>query len=185
MKDWDERLSDAAVIQRVLDGDVDAFAVLVDRYQNEFAGYAKYMTGSLDDAADIIQESLVRAYKSLRRCRDRAKFKGWLFRIVSNQCKSHLARRKRRRTESLSQAEDVQAQEDPGSDAEGADMRRRVHAALQDLPTDQREALVLKYVQALSLPEMAELLKTSVAALKMRLLRGRSALREKFRGVIS
>jgi RNA polymerase sigma-70 factor, ECF subfamily len=170
----------------VLDGDVEAFAILVDRYQNEFAVYAKYMTGSLDDAADIIQESLVRAYRSLQRCQDRSNFKGWFFRIVSNQCKSHLARRKRRRTESLSDhAQDLEAREDPGGDAEAADVRRRVHEALRELPTDQREALVLKYVQGLSLPEMARLLKASVAALKMRLLRGRTALREKIGGVIS
>jgi RNA polymerase sigma-70 factor (ECF subfamily) len=180
-----ESLSDADVIGRVLDGDVEAFAILVDRYQDEFAGYAKYMTGSLDDAADIIQESLVRAYKALRRCGDRANFKGWLFRIVSNQCKTHLARRKRRNVESLSdRADDLHAPEDSGGSAEAADVRRRVHEALQELPTDQREALVLKYVEGLSLPEMAQLLHTSISALKMRLLRGRSALRETLREVI-
>jgi RNA polymerase sigma-70 factor, ECF subfamily len=186
MKDLDDDLADAAVIRRVLEGDVEAFAVLVDRYQDEFAGYAKYMTGSLDEAADIIQESLVRAYRSLRRCQDRANFKGWFFRIVSNQCKTHLARWKRRETESLSErADELQAREDPGSDAEAADLRRRVHQALQELPADQREALVLKYVQGLDLPEMARLLKASVSALKMRLLRGRRALRDKLEGVIS
>jgi RNA polymerase sigma-70 factor (ECF subfamily) len=174
--------TDAEVIARVLDGDTEDFGLLVDRYQNDFAGYAKYMTGSAEEAADIIQDSLVRAFKSLRRCQDRMNFKGWLFRIVSNQCKTHLARRKRRPTESLS--EDFLAPEDPGSEAETADVRRRVHQALQELPTDQREALVLKYVEGLSLPEMARLLKASASALKMRLLRGRSALREKLEGVV-
>ncbi len=176
--------TDAEVIARVLDGDTELFGILVDRYQDEFAGYAKYMTGSRDEAADIIQESLVRAYKSLRRCQDRGNFQGWLFRIVSNQCKSHLARRKHRETESLfDRAGDLRAPEDPGGDAEAADLRRRVHQALQELPADQREALVLKYVQGLSLPEMARLLKASVSALKMRLLRGRDALRQKLEGV--
>jgi RNA polymerase sigma-70 factor, ECF subfamily len=174
--------TDAEVIARVLDGDTEAFGLLVDRYQNDFAAYAKYMTGSVEEAADIIQDSLVRAFKSLRRCQDRMNFKGWLFRIVSNQCKTHLARRRRRPTEALS--EDVHAPEDPGSEAETADLRRRVHHALQQLPTDQREALVLKYVEGLSLPEMARLLKASASALKMRLLRGRSALREKLEGVL-
>jgi RNA polymerase sigma-70 factor (ECF subfamily) len=174
--------TDAEVIARVLDGDTEAFGILVDRYQNDFAAYAKYMTGSAEEAADIIQESLVRAFKSLRRCQDRANFKGWLFRIVSNQSKTHLARRKRHATESLT--EDFLAPEDPGSEAETADVRRRVHLALQELPTDQREALVLKYVEGLSLSEMARLLKASASALKMRLLRGRSALREKLEGVV-
>lgn len=177
--------SDAEVIGRVLGGDTEAFAILVDRYQNTFAGYAKYMTGSLDEAADIVQESLVRAYNALGRCQDRANFKSWLFRIVTNQCKTYLARRKRRPTESLDERDDLRAEEDPSGDAEAAEARRRVHEALQELPVDQREALVLKYVQGLSIPEMAETLKTSVAALKMRLLRGRGALRERLGDLIS
>ena len=177
--------SDATVIGRVLDGDVEAFAVLVDRYRDEFAGYACSMTGSLDEAKDIMQESLVRAYKSLRRCGDRANFKGWLFRIVSNQCKTHLARRRRRDTESLlDHAGDLPAADDASGDAEAADQSRRVHQALRELPAGQREALVLKYVEGLSLPEMARLLETSVPALKMRLLRGRCGLREKLAEVI-
>ncbi len=173
--------TDAEVIARVLNGDTEAFGLLVDRYQHEFAGYAKYMTGSTEEAADIIQDSLVRAYRALRRCQDRANFKGWLFRIVSNQCKTHLSRRRRRPTEPLT--EDHPAPHDLGSEAEDADVRRRVHEALQELPTDQREALVLKYVEGLSLPEMTKLLHASASALKMRLLRGRSALREKLEGV--
>ncbi|HEX9580495.1 MAG TPA: RNA polymerase sigma factor [Gemmatimonadales bacterium] len=179
-----EHPTDAEIIERVLAGEVDLFGLLVDRYQDEFARYARYMTGSADDAADVIQESLVRAYRSLRRCGDRANFKGWLFRIVSNQSKTHLARRRRRRLEPLSdEAIEVPSGLDPRADAEAADVRRKVHEALQNLPVDQREALVLKYVEELSLPEMAKMLKASVSALKMRLLRGRKELLGKLQGV--
>lgn len=177
--------TDAEVIATVLAGDTDRFGLLVDRYQDEFARYAKYMTGSADEAADVIQESLVRAYRSLRRCGDRANFKGWLFRIVSNQCKTHLAKRRRRRMEPLSdEAIQVPSPADPEADAQGADVRRKVHDALQRLPTDQREALVLKYVEGMSLPEMAQALSASISALKMRLLRGRRELLTKLQGVV-
>ena len=180
-----EGLTDAEVIESVLAGDIDRFGLLVDRYQDEFARYAKYMTGSEDEAADVIQESLVRAYRSLRQCGDRANFKGWLFRIVSNQCKTHLAKRRRRRLEPLSdEATQVPSPADPEAETEGADVRWRVHQALQQLPTDQREALVLKYVEGLSLPEMAQALSASVSALKMRLLRGRRELLAKLEGVV-
>lgn len=177
--------SDAEIIGRVLDGDTDQFGVLVDRYGDEFARYAKYIIGSADEAADVIQDSLVRAFRSLRRCQDRANFKGWLFRIVSNQCKTHLSRRRRRPLESLDEAADVPSFDDPGLDAEQADVRREVHRALQELPRDQREALVLKYVEGLSLPEMAEMLSASVPALKMRLLRARRELLAKLEGVVA
>jgi len=170
--------SDAEVIARVLDGDTEAFGLLVDRYQGEFAAYAKHMTGSLDEAADIVQESLIRAYNSLRRCTERDRFKGWLFRIVSNQCKSHLTRGKRSMRRPFESLIDEPATAAPDADAEAAELRERVQGALQQLPAEQREALVLKYLHGLSLPEMAELLSCSVPALKMRLLRGREALRE-------
>lgn len=168
--------SDGEIIARVLEGDADQFGVLIDRYGDEFARYAKYMTGSEDEAADVIQESLVRAYRSLRRCQDRANFKAWLFRIVSNQCKTHVTKRRRRSMESLDEATHVPAADDPGADAEAADVRRRVRRVLQELPDDQREVLLLKYVEGLSIPEMAEALSASVPALKMRLLRARRAL---------
>jgi RNA polymerase sigma-70 factor (ECF subfamily) len=174
---------DPEVIARVLAGDVEAFGTLVDRYQDEFAGFATQMTGSGDEAADIIQESLVRAYKALRRCRDPANFKGWLFRIVSNQCKTHLARRQRRRDGGgEGTGREPAAPDDPHGALEAAEARERLHAALQALPPDQREALLLKYVEGLSLEEMAERLSASVSALKMRLLRGRAALRGKLEG---
>ena len=60
----------------------------------------------------------------------------------------------------------------PDTAVEGAELRRTVHEALQHLTVDQREALVLKYIDGLSLPEIADLLSTSQSALKMRLLRG-------------
>jgi RNA polymerase sigma-70 factor (ECF subfamily) len=179
----DESLSDAQVIEQVVSGDTEAFGLLVDRYQGECEAYAKYITGSPDEAADIVQDSLVRAYQSLRRCRDPKRFKGWLFRIVSNQCKTHLARRRRRRHLSLSTAAEHPADHATDAEAEVAEVRRRLHEALQALPLDQREALVLKHVHGMSLPEMAELLSATVPALKMRLLRGRQALRERLRGV--
>jgi RNA polymerase sigma-70 factor, ECF subfamily len=176
--------TDAEVIERVLDGDADQFGILVDRYGDEFARYAKYMIGSEDEAADVMQESLVRAFRSLRRCQDRTNFKGWLFRIVSNQCKTHITRRRRRSLEPLDAASEIPAVDNPVTDAEAEELRRRVRHALQDLPRDQREALVLKYIEGLSLPEMAEMLSVSVSALKMRLLRARRELLARVQGVL-
>ncbi|GIW51350.1 MAG: ECF RNA polymerase sigma-E factor [Gemmatimonadales bacterium] len=169
--------SDREVIERVLEGDTEAFGLLVDRYQDSLAAYAKYMTGNLDEAEDIVQESFVRAFKALRKCKDRDRFSGWLFRIVSNQCKTHLARRKRRKEEPLASAAQQADLGRAEQQAEAEELRRKVHEALQRIPADQREALVLRYVHGMSLAEMTELLATTVPALKMRLLRGRQNLR--------
>ncbi|MBI4499529.1 MAG: sigma-70 family RNA polymerase sigma factor [Gemmatimonadetes bacterium] len=180
-----DSLPDAEVVRLVLAGDRESFAILVERYQHAFAAYAINMTGTPDDAADVIQESLVRAFRFLNRCQDPANFKAWLFRIVSNQCKTYVTRGARRRTLPLEAGAEVTAPDDPAHEASVADLQRRVRRALLDLPTDQREALLLKYVEGLSLPEMAEVLNVSVPALKMRLLRGRENLRDKLEGLLA
>jgi len=175
--------NDADLIARVLAGDAERFGILVDRYQNEFATYAAHVTGSEDDAADVIQDSFVRAYQSLRRCREPENFKGWLFRIVSNQCKTHVARHASRRAEPLESLASAAAPDDPERDAVTGDLRQRVQQALSRLPEDQREALILKYVQDLGVSEIAAMLTVSISALKMRLLRGRQALLRELEGV--
>ena len=175
---------DAEVVARILGGDIEAFGVLVDRYQDSLAQYATQMTGSPDDAADVIQESFVRAFRFLRRCDNPANFKGWLFRIVSNQCKSHLSRHARRKTTTMDDMAALPAPDDPARDVAAEEMRGQVQRALEELPPDQREVLVLKYVQDRNLTEMAELLEVSIPALKMRLLRARTALRGKLQGVV-
>jgi RNA polymerase sigma-70 factor (ECF subfamily) len=177
--------SDGEVIARVLGGDSEAFGLLVDRYQAECAAFATHVTGSPDEAADVVQESFVRAYRALRRCRDRERFKGWLFRIVSNQCKTHLARWKRRRPAPLSAASHVASGDASDVETDAAELRRAVQGALEELSLDQREALVLRYAHGMTLPEMADVLGVSVPALKMRLSRGRDALREKLAGLMS
>lgn len=179
-------VTDAAVVGRVLSGDVEAFGLLVDRYQDEFTAYAKQMTGSLDEAADVVQESFVRAFRSLGSCREPARFKGWLFRIVSNQCKTHLSRRKRRRMKPLASLDSLSVAADDTSDegAEASDLRRHLRRALETLTDEQREAVILKYLHGLSLEEMAGVLSATVPAIKMRLKRGREALRTELEDVL-
>jgi RNA polymerase sigma-70 factor, ECF subfamily len=177
--------TDAEVIGLVLGGDIEAFGVLVDRYQDEFAAYATLMIGSPDDASDVIQESLVRAYRALRRCRDRDNFKSWLFRIVSNQCKTHLARRTRRAARPLEDAGGVPALDVTDQHVERGDLRLAITRALNTLPGDQREVLILKYVNELALDEIAPMLALSIPALKMRLLRARRALLTQLEGVLT
>lgn len=177
--------TDGAVVARILDGDAEAFGVLVERHQDEMTAYARYMTGSLDDAADIVQESFVRAFRALGQCREPERFKGWLFRIVSNQCKSFLTRRKRRPDDPFTDVdvEHVASETTPHDAAETADVRRKVHEALQHISEEQREALVLFYLHQLDLAEVAEVLSVSDAAVKMRLHRGRNALLEELKGL--
>src|SRR6266700_8215964 len=85
--------SDAEVVARVLSGDREAFGLVIGRYEPGLLRYAARMLGQQDAAADAVAEGLVRAYRHLASCREPARLRTWLYRIVANRCKSHLARR--------------------------------------------------------------------------------------------
>ena len=88
--------SDAAVVARVVRGDVEAFGELVARYRDRYFRYAMHMLGNREDAEEALQDAFTRAYRSLSRCDDPERFGAWLFRILVNRCRTSGARRGRR-----------------------------------------------------------------------------------------
>jgi RNA polymerase sigma-70 factor (ECF subfamily) len=171
--------TDGAIVRRVLSGDREAFGVLVDRHQDAMMAYARYMGFGDAEASDVVQEAFVRAFRHLRRCGEPARFGGWLFRIVSNLSRTELRRNGRRATEPLEPYREVIATELSGPDERLEAGRRRelVRRALDKLPPDQREAIVLMYLQGRSVSEIEELTGASKSAVKMRLKRGREAMK--------
>ena len=170
---------DEAVVARVLSGRRDDFGLLVDRYQDQMLAYVRYAGFDPSDAADIVQDAFVRAYRHLGRCGEPERFAGWLFKIVRNLCHTARTRAGRRRTEPLEPHGRVLESDAPGPHErlEERHVRERVRAALERLPDDQREALILMYLQGYSVTEIAELVGAKTSAVKMRLKRGREALR--------
>lgn len=169
-------LSDSAVVRAVLDGDEEAFGILVRRYQDALYRHAERMTGRPDEATDIVQQSFVKGFQNLERCRNVERVGAWLFRINANQCKDFLKNR-RRRNLSLYDAGPLPTEEgDPEEAAEHGELRMRIHEALGRLTADEREAFVLKHLEGFSYEEMSEMLDASVSALKMRVHRARDGL---------
>jgi RNA polymerase sigma-70 factor (ECF subfamily) len=168
---------DGEVVARVLNGDRDAFRILVRRHQDMLYGHAMRMVGRGDVAADLVQASLIKAYTSLDRCRNPDAFGAWAYRIVSNRCKDYL-KNVRRKDVTLDDAPPAAGLQDPEDDLERSELRRRLDRALAALPEDQREAFVMKHEEGRSYNEMAELLDMSVGALKMRVHRARETLQE-------
>src|SRR5881397_637415 len=154
---------DAEVVALVLAGDTEAFGIVIRRYEAGLLRFATRMLGSRDAAADAVAESFVRAYRHLASCREPARLRTWLYRIVTNRCKSHLVRR------SLA---DVPLDDAPPV----ADPLLLVERALADLSPDKREAFVLKHVEGLSYEEMAVVTGDRIPTLKMRVHRAREAL---------
>lgn len=167
--------SDSEIIARVLAGEVEAFGTLLNRYQGGLLRFATRMLGSRDAAADAVAEGMVRAYRHLSSCRDPARFRTWVYRIVANRCKSHLARRPTGDV-SLEDAPPIAAPEDAGAAFERADQLERLERALEKLAPEKREAFVLKHLDGMSYEEMSAVTGERIPTLKMRVHRAREAL---------
>ena len=166
-------VSDEEIIERVLAGHRESFHLLVNKYSDPLYRHALGMTGSPDVAEDILQVSFIKAYQHLGEVRGR--FDAWLFRILANGCKDWL---KNIRRTHVSYEEDDQPSHyaTPDEDLDRSQLRDDLDSALQTLPATLREAFVMKHVEGRSYEEMAELLHTTVGALKMRVHRAREAL---------
>jgi RNA polymerase sigma-70 factor, ECF subfamily len=173
--------TDAALVAATLEGDVDAFGALARRYGDSFARYAVQMLGDRDDADEALQLAFVRAYRNLASCREPERFAAWLHRIVVNECRRLAATRQNAARRTIGDATELEAigVESP---VEGAALREEIVLALSQLPAEQREAFLLKYVEELSYEEMAELTGTGVSALKMRVSRACERLRGLLQG---
>ena len=167
--------SDQDIITRVLAGEREAFATLIGRYSDPLYRHALGMTGSPDVAEDILQTSFIKAYSHLSEVRGR--FDAWLFRIVANGCKDWL---KNIRRTHLSYDEDDQPSgyATPDEDLDRTELRQDLDSALAELAPSLREAFIMKHVEGRSYEEMADLLSTTVGALKMRVHRAREALQD-------
>ena len=165
--------ADQLIITSVLAGNREAFSTLIHRYSDPLYRHALGMTGSPDVAEDILQQSFIKAYNHLAEVRGR--FDAWLFRIVANGCKDWL-KNIRRTHVSYDEDDQPSAYATPDEDLDRSELRDDLDRALQSLAPSLREAFVMKHVEGRSYEEMADLLGTTVGALKMRVHRAREAL---------
>jgi RNA polymerase sigma-70 factor, ECF subfamily len=171
-------------INRVLTGDVDAFALLVRRYQRPIYNLMYRICGSVDVAADLAQDTFIKAYEHLERFRPGARFFPWLYAIGLNHARDF----QRKRKPSVDCQEDHLWSSASCSPHEEHDRicqqldHDHLNSALGALPLGYREALVLRYHEDLPIRDVAQALGISLSAAKMRLSRGLEMLRQRLKG---
>ena len=172
--------SDAALVARTLDGDLNAYAALMARYRDGFGRYAYHMLGNREDAQEAMQDSFVRAYRALKDCREPDRFSAWLFRIVVNRCRTMRRRLLRHRPFDAELPDEV-----PTIDRAPAafEWREEISRALARLRPHYREAFLLRYVEGLDYAEMAKMTGAREPALRMRVKRAGDQLRELLRDI--
>ena len=172
---------ESALVERAKQGDQDAYAELVTRYQALAARTAYVICGSEADAEDVAQEGFVKAFYALDRFRPGAPFRPWLLRIVANEAINRRKAAGRRPTVELGVAHDPPS-DDTALSPEGAvlatERRDEVLAALRRLRDEDRLVIAYRYFFELSEAEMSDALGVARGTVKSRLSRSLTRLRE-------
>ena len=169
---------DEPLVARARRGDQGAVRLLVDRYQRRVIGLAWGLVGDHADAEDVAQEAFLRAFRSLRTFRGQRRFRTWLFQIAINTARTHRRTRARRQEEAVGGSIDLDTTAGGGSLEQAVIARDRIHRALETLPADLREAVVLRDVNGLDYREIAAALGVPIGTVESRIFRGRARLRQ-------
>lgn len=180
------RDSDESLVMKAREGDFDAFEMLFDRHRNLVYRFAYQMAPRRDDAEDIVQEVFVRAFQNLYRYRDEAKFTTWLLRIATNLGTDRARMTQRRHNleqqeaaGSLSWMTIGSSIDDPVENLETERMNETLRQAILSLPEHHRNVIILRDIQEMEYPDMAQILNCTVGGAKLRVLRARRALRDR------
>ncbi|HYH06636.1 MAG TPA: sigma-70 family RNA polymerase sigma factor [Thermoanaerobaculia bacterium] len=170
--------ADDALMQRVREGDDDAFGEIVDRYKDSLVNYLTHLVRSRDRAEEIAQDAFVRLYRNADKYREQERLGPYLFRIATNLVVTEV-RREKRWTLLLPRLHASTHQNEPAPDTSllTNEIQRQVHAALEKLPLKYRAPLVLFEIEEWSYDEIAKAMEVAVGTVKSRISRARELLR--------
>ncbi|OGT81701.1 MAG: hypothetical protein A3H91_10535 [Gammaproteobacteria bacterium RIFCSPLOWO2_02_FULL_61_13] len=175
-------VEDGALIARVREqGDQRAFAELVKRYQSQLRYSLRQLTGW--DAAladDLAQETLIKAYRSIKQFRGEAKFFTWLYKIAYHCFLAH--KRSRKPEQALEEGHEERQGDHPEQTGNPADLHRDFARALLQFPPEQRMALHLHLQREFTHQEIADLMECPLGTVKSHILRGRERLQQMLAG---
>jgi RNA polymerase sigma-70 factor (ECF subfamily) len=176
------RPTDEQLVEAFQNGDASAFDALLSRWDPKIRGAIYRLVGPHEDVRDLCQETFLKAYRGLGGFKKEARFSSWLYQIAVNVCRD---RQRRRRGRTLVSLDELDGSELglPAASAldvvEGRDLSRLVAAAVEALPAEQREVIVLKEYQGLTFLEIADALDLPISTVKTRLYRGLGQLRQR------
>lgn len=178
------RMEEKELVRRTMEGDEEAFGVLVKKYRTKVFNLAYSLTRDRDAADDLAQESFIKAYFALPRFKLKSGFGTWLYRIAMNTVKDYLRKKGKIREVAFGkEIEHLVIQEDEMERKEKKQQeeqnRRLVHEAIQSLPEKYQLILSLRDIQGFSYGEIADILNISPGTVDSRLHRARKSLRKK------
>jgi len=177
---------DEALVRRTQKGDSSAFDVLVERYKERLYATVYHMTANHEDANDLVQDSLIKAFKSLKSFRGQSSFYTWVYRIAVNRTINFVKRRKNRNQYSLDDL-DSSIQNDPDlvelmshvtprREVGLTELHEKLNEALQELSEPHRAVVTMHDIQGMTHADIARVMKCSEGTVRSRLFYARQQL---------
>lgn len=188
-----ERAIDQELVVRVQQGDNKAFDLLVLKYQLRLSKLVSRFLRNQSDVPDVVQESFIKAYRALPNFRGESAFYTWLYRIAINTAKNHLVSQSRKSPANsidVQDAEDYGASEwlkeyaSPEREALADELKSTIYIAIDDLPSDLREAITLREIEGLSYEDIAVVMDCPIGTVRSRIFRAREAIDEKLEPIL-
>lgn len=179
---------DLEIVEKAISGDVDAFSVIVKKYENRIFRYVYSQVNNYDESLDVTQEIFVMTFMALKSFRREAKFSTWLFSIMVNHCKNFRKKRDRLHLvpihnringEDEYELQLADERENPERELLDREAMKTVKEELYALPEDYREILVLRDIEGLAYGEIARILGIHLSNVKVRIHRGRELLKKR------
>lgn len=189
--------TDLVLVQRTVAGDQRAYGLLVLKYQRRIQRLVGRMVRDVDLVEDISQETFIRAYRALHQFRGDAQFYTWLYRIAVNTAKKFLLELKHDPTisesflanddedETSRKKNEPITEEGPESILAAKEIAAVVNAAMDDLPDDLRQAVILREIEGLSYEEIAAAMNCPVGTVRSRIFRAREAISSRVRPLLN
>jgi RNA polymerase sigma-70 factor, ECF subfamily len=172
----------AEIVDRVLKGDRQSYALLIDAYKGPLFNLALRMTGSYSDADDLTQEIFIKAYRQLNKFDQKQKYFTWLYTIGINLIRNHLKKKTRENTYCAEDPFGARSSDCGDKTGEGCLILEenliKLDANMRKLSVEVRESILLKFFQNLTFDEVAAITGDSTGAVKMRIYRGLKQLKQ-------
>ena len=188
---------DSLLVDRVKRGDMHAFEMLVVKYQRRIQRLVARMVRDPEQVEDIAQETFIRAYRALPQFRGESAFYTWLYRIAVNTAKKTLMDMKRdpvvtesalasrgESNETSSLENELSTDETPEAVLASREIAQTVNAAIEALPEDLRQAIVLREIEGLAYEEIASAMNCPIGTVRSRIFRAREAIAQRLRPLL-